>query len=196
MLYLLEFGLSLPKGHKVAKGLFAWLSQQSVRLSPMVVGELQALHDHYQYLNERISLQDEKIRSYTEASEQCALLQTIPGIGVNVASQLAVEVGDAQQFKNGRHMAAWLGLVPRQYSTGGKPKLLGISKRGNKQLRCVIVHGARAILSRITSGKGPLYDWLRKLRETKPFNKVCIALANKMVRMAYAVLSTGQPYKA
>ena len=98
--------------------------------------------------------------------------------------------------KVAKSVFAWLGLVPRQYSTGGKPRLLGISKRGNKRLRCVIVHGARAIMSRIATGEGSLYDWLRKLRENKPFNKVCVALANKIVRMAFAVLSTRQPYKA
>lgn len=192
---LLEFGLSLPTGHASMKQLFAWLSRQKVTLSPKVIGEIQVMHEHYLYLNERIAEQDRKIRSHVQQDDRCQLLKTIPGIGDMIASQLVSEVGHAQQFSHGRHLAAWLGLVPRQYSTGGKPKLLGISKRGNKRLRCLLVHGARSILSRLDKGKGRLYDWLRKLRTTKSFNVVCVALANKLARIAYAVLTTQTPYK-
>lgn len=193
---LLEFGLSLPRGHSTMKNLFSWLSTQKVTLCPAIIGELQVMHDHYRYLNEQIAEQDAKIVQQVKQSSRCQLLKTVPGIGDMTASQLASEVGNAHQFKNGREMAAWLGLVPRQYSTGGKPKLLGISKRGNKRLRCLLVHGARAILSRLDSYRGPMYDWLRKLRVSKSFNVVCIALANKLSRIAYAVLSKNEPYQA
>ena len=93
-------------------------------------------------------------------------------------------------------MAAWLGLVPRQYSTGGKTKLLGISKRGNKKLRCLLVHGARSVLSRLDRGEGPFHEWLKKLRASKPFNVALIALANKLARIAWAVLTSMQPFNA
>lgn len=192
---LLEFGLSLPAGHAVMKHLFGWLAKQSVTLSPLVISELQSLHDHYLHLNERIRIQDDKIRQHVQENELCQLAQTIPGIGEITASQLVAEVGNARQFKNGRHLAAWLGLVPKQYSTGGKPRLMGISKRGNHRLRCLLVHGARAVLSRLDKGKGPLYDWLRKLRSIKPFNQVCVALANKLARIAQAVLVTQTAYQ-
>ena len=112
-----------------------------------------------------------------------------------IASQLVMEVGSAQQFKNGREMAAWLGLVPRQHSTGGKSKLLGISKRGNKRLRCLFVHGARAVMSHMGKGDRPFDRWLMALCQSKPFNVACVALANKLVRIAWAVLNQQTAFK-
>jgi len=187
---LLEFGFALPKGHKTIKELFFWLAKQSGgRLPEALLHELQVSHEHYLYLNERIAAQDQKIKDWVKQDELCQLVKTIPGVGDMVASQLIAKVGNAQQFKNGRDMAASLGLVPRQYSTGDKTVLLGISKRGDKSLRCLFVHGARAVLSRLDSSSGPFTQWLKKLREKKPFNVACIALANKLVRIAWAVLT-------
>ena len=191
---LLEFGLSLPKGHCTMKRLYSWLANQKVELCPVIIEELQVIHDHYLYLNERVAKQDVKVTRHVNLDVRCQLLKTVPGIGVITASQTVIEMGNATQFKNGREASAWLGLVPRQYSTGGKSKLLGISKRGNKRLRCLFVHCARSVLSRLDKYQGKLYDWLRKLRLTKSFNTVCIALANKLVRIAYAVLSKHEPY--
>lgn len=193
---LLEFGLSLPRGHSVMKRLFAWLAQQRISLGKVVLLELQLMHDHYLLLNERIAVQDRKIKVSVTDNALCGLLKTVPGIGDMTASQVVMEMGNMSQFKNGREASAWLGLVPRQYSTGGKPKLLGISKRGNKRLRCLFVHCARSILSRLDKYEGRLYDWLRILRSSKSFNVVCVALANKLVRIAYGVVSKGQRYQA
>lgn len=194
---LLEFGLSLPTGHAVMKRLFRWLAdQRKVELPKALLLELQVAHDHYLLLNERIAVQDDKIKRMVQQDERCQLLKTIPGVGDMTASQLVMEVGSGQQFHHGRNMAAWLGLVPRQYSTGGKPKLLGISKRGNKRLRCLFVHGARAVLSRLDGKPGPFSEWLRKLRLTKSFNVALIALANKLARIAWAVLRSGQPFES
>jgi len=192
---LLEFGLSFPTGHKTMKELFFWLGKQKGSALPeMFLLELQVAHDHYLYLNERIEQQDRKIKQWVKENDLCQLLKTVPGIGDMTASQLVMEVGNGAEFKNGRHMAAWLGLVPRQYSTGGKATLLGISKRGNKRLRCLFVHGARSVLSRLETYDGPFTDWLKKLRGSKPFNVVCIALANKLVRIAWAVLSSHKEF--
>ncbi len=192
---LLEFGLSLPKGHKTMKSLFCWLAnQRTAQLPKVLIQELQVAHDHYHYLNERIDEQDKKILQYVKNDERCQILKTVPGIGDMTASQLVMEAGNAQQFKNGRQMAAWLGLVPKQYSTGGKTTLLGISKRGNKRLRCLLVHGARAVMSKLEKGEGPFHEWLRKLRLKKPFNIVCIALANKLARIAWAVLRNNEAF--
>jgi len=193
--FLLEFGLSLPTGHGVMKRLFSWLGAQSqAELPTALLIELNSAYEHYLYLNERIAEQDRKIKQQVEQDERCQLLKTVPGIGDMIASQTVMEVGNAQAFTHGRNMSAWLGLVPRQYSTGGKPKLLGISKRGNKRLRCLFVHGARSLLSRLDRGEGPFHDWLKRLRASKSFNVAVIALANKLVRIAWAVLSRGQPF--
>lgn len=194
---LLEFGLALPPGHKAMKQLFIWLARQhSVRLPKVLILELQIAQDHYFSLNEKIAEQDRKIKDAVKQDDRCQLLKTVPGIGDMIASQLVMEVGNASEFDNGRHMAAWLGLVPRQYSTGGKTKLLGISKRGNKRLRCLFVHGARAIMSRLDKGEGPYHEWLREQRKTKPFNVVCVALAHKLVRIAWAVLSRNEAFNS
>lgn len=193
---LLEFGLSLPTGHKSMKELFCWLALQiHVRLPPLLLRELEVMHSDYLRLNDQIAEQDRKLKEWAKQEELCELVKSIPGVGDMVATTLVMEVGNATQFRNGREMAAWMGLVPRQYSTGGKQRLLGISKRGNKTLRCLFVHGARAMMSRLGRNEGPYDMWLLKLRESKPFNVVCIALANKLARIAWAVLTTKTPFR-
>ena len=112
------------------------------------------------------------------------------------ASQCLADLGNASQFKNGRNLAAWLGLVPHQHSTGGKQTLLGISKRGNKHLRTLFIHGARAILARPDKTGALFGDWLVRLRKEKPFNVACVALANKLACIAWAVLHYQQPFNA
>jgi transposase len=168
--------------------------QKGNSLPEVFLLELQVAHDHYLYLNDHVAQQDKKIKQWVKQNSLCQLLKSVLGIGDMTASQLVMEVGNGAEFKNGQHMAAWLGLVPRQYSTGGKTTLLGISKRGNKRLRCLFVHGARAVLSRLETYDGPFTDWLKKLRATKSFNVVCIALANNWVRIAWEVLSSNKEF--
>ena len=124
------------------------------------------------------------------------LLKTIPGIGDMTASLCLAYIASASDVRHGRNMAAWLGLVPRQHSTGGKPTLPGIGKRGNKTLRTLFIHAARAVLSR-PDKTGKVYgEWLVELRRTRPFNVVTVALANKLARIARAVMKTRQPFTA
>lgn len=191
---LLEFGFALPKGHKTMKELFFWLMKKQAELPEALMCELQVAHQHYLYLNTRIAEQEQKIKTQVKQDERCQRLKTIPGIGDMIASQLVIEVGNGSQFKGGRHMSAWMGLVPKQYSTGGKSTLLGISKRGNKNLRRLFVHGARAVMSKLGKSEGPFMAWLEKLRVGKPFNVVCVALANKLARIAWAVLHSGKAF--
>lgn len=193
---LLEFGISLPQGHKVMKGLFAWLATQNQSLPPLLMEELLVMHEHYQTLNERIAEYDKKLTRLASDSDDGQLLQSIPGVGPMIASQCLADLSDVSQFKNGRNMAAWMGLVPRQYSTGGKPTLLGISKRGNVHLRTLFIHGARAILSKPNGIAKIFGPWLERLRQTKPFNVVTIALANKLARIAWSVLNHRQNFNA
>lgn len=193
---LLEFGLSFPTGHSAMKKLFSWLAQQKGSLPPLLLQELLELHEHYLLLNDRIERQDNKLKQLVAIEPIGQLLKTIPGIGDMTASLCLAHISSATDFKNGRNMAAWLGLVPAQYSTGGKPKLLGISKRGNKELRTLFIHAARAVMSR-PDKTGKVYgEWLVKLRATKPFNVVTVALANKIARIAWAVMKTKQPFSS
>ena len=123
-------------------------------------------------------------------------LTRIPGIGTINATALVAAVGDGQAFERGRDMAAWLGLVPRQMTTGGKPRLLGISKRGNRYLRKNLIHGARAALPSLAERDTPLGRWARGLLGRAHKNVVVVALAAKLARIAWAVLARGCDYDA
>ena len=119
-------------------------------------------------------------------------LITIPGIGATIASALVAAVGRAESFARGRDLAAWLGLVPRQFTTGGKPKLLGISKRGNKYLRKLLAHGARAALPPVAERDTPLGWWAKGLTSRAHRNIAVVAFANKLARIAWAILRRGE----
>jgi transposase len=136
-----------------------------------------------------------KMKQLVEQNEDAQLLKSIPGVGNLTASQCLADISDVGHFKNGRQLAAWIGLVPHQYSTGGKTTLLGISKRGNKALRTLFIHGARSILSRPEVAVAVFGEWILELRARKPFNVAVVALANKLVRIAWSVLSTKQAFE-
>jgi len=123
-------------------------------------------------------------------------LETIPGVGIITATALAASVPDPTVFRSGRQFAAWLGLVPRQHSSGGKPRLLGISKRGDRYLRSLLVHGARAVVSRAAGKRDRLSLWINRLRERRGFNRTVVALANKLARIGWAVLAHNTTYQA
>ena len=177
---LLEFGVALPTGHSVMKQLFNWLAQQKQKIPGLLMKEMMEPVKQWKQL--------------VETNPIGQLLKTIPGIGDMTASLCIANISSATDFKSGRNMAAWLGLVPAQHSTGGKPKLLGISKRGNKELRTLFIHAARAVMSR-PDKTGKIYgEWLINLRATKPFNVVTVALANKLARIAWAVMKTKQAF--
>ena len=125
----------------------------------------------------------------------CTRLRRIPGIGPIVATAIVAAIGNGAAFRKGRDFAAWLGVVPRQYSTGGKTRLLGISKRGNVYLRKVLIHGARAAVLRMKRDRAPIGAWLDALDARAPKNVVVVAMANKLARIAWAVLSSGEDYK-
>jgi transposase len=136
----------------------------------------------------------EKIEAIGAAHPVCQRLMTIPGVGPLTATALVAAVSDATHFKNGQQFAAWVGLVPRQHSTGGKPRLLGISKRGDVYLRTLLVHGARATLRWIGLKTDRRSQWLRGLLERRGKNKTAVALANKNARIAWVLLMTDQVY--
>jgi transposase len=120
----------------------------------------------------------------------------IPGVGPLVSTALVAAIGNGVTFRKGRDLAAWLGLVPRQYTTGGKPKLSGISKRGNEYLRRMFLHGSRSVVMQMESQQSALGSWLGQLAARAHRNVVVVALANKMARVAWALLNTGGHYHA
>jgi transposase len=193
--FLLEFGLSLPKGPAIIKRLPAVLAEHEANLSPRLVALIERLREHYKYLDEQIKAVEKELSQQLAEDERSQRLLEIPGIGPITASVLAVELGDAHQFANARQFAASIGLVPRQYSTGGKPTLLGISKRGDKNLRRLLVQGARVIMQRVTTRTDALGEWTRNMMCRRHSNVVACALANKMARIAWAILAKGTHYQ-
>lgn len=192
---LLEFGLSLPKGHGHMKNLFQWLVDKGESLPSILILELQQHYDYYTHLNELIKAQEEKLQQLLKDNPLTHLLQTIPGVGPMTASCCLSNVTNASDFKNGRNFAAWIGLVPHQYSTGGKSRLLGISKRGNKELRELFIHAARAVIIRLEASERYFGSWLSELKSRKPFNVAVVALANKIARIAWSVMMTQKPFE-
>ena len=136
------------------------------------------------------------IEQTVQESEACQRLMQIPGIGPVTATAVISAIGNGAAFRKGREFAAWTGLVPREHSTGGKQKLLGISKRGNRYLRKLFVQCARAVLQQKAKQTPGLRAWLEKLTSRTHRNVAAVALANKLARMAWAVLATGEAYRA
>jgi transposase len=147
-------------------------------------------------LDERVAEVEAVIVAEARANEACVRLQTIPGIGPLTASALVSAVGDGRQFKNGRQLAAWVGLVPRQDSSGGKPRLMGISKHGDTYLRTLLIHGGRAVERTCGAKTDPRSEWLRALGSRRHKNIAAVALANRNARVAWALLARGESYRA
>lgn len=152
--------------------------------------------DQWQTLDARIKALDDEFAEMARHDPAARRLATIPGIGVMNATALVAAIGDGRTFSRGRDLSAWLGLVPRQATTGGKPKLLGITKRGSKYLRKLIIQGARAALPSLARTAAPLGAWLRALLARAHGNAVVVALASKLARIAWALLRNGTTFAA
>lgn len=183
--FLLEFGISLPIGYAAVRHLPAILDEHE--LPPRLIQMLQRLHAHFKYLDEQITAIEKDLTSQLADDDLGQRLMSVPGIGPITASVLASEVGDGKQYRCGRDFAATLGLVPRQYSTGNRNNLLGISKRGDKNIRRLLVQCARAYMQRLARQTGPLAHWVSAMLTRRHSNVVACALANKLARIAWAI---------
>jgi transposase len=157
-------------------------------LSPRIFVLVADARTQWAEIDRRIADFDAEFVRWVKENEEARRLMTIPGVGAIVASALVPAVGRAESFERGRDLAAWLGLVPRQFTTGGKPKLLGISKRGNTYLRKQLIHGARAALPYAAERDTPLGRWAKALMSITHRNVAVVAFANKLARIAWAVL--------
>src|SRR5438874_6283916 len=193
---LLERGITLRKGRcHVDAALPGILEDASAKLSGALRVLLAQLRLELAHLETRINEADAVINKTAGENEACRRLVAIPGIGPVTATAIVAAIGNGAAFRKGREFAAWLGIVPRQYSTGGKAKLLGISKRGNVYLRKILIHGARAAVLRIKRDRAPIGAWLDALDSRAPKNVVVVAMADKLARIAWAVLSSGNEYR-
>jgi transposase len=194
--FLLERGLPIRVGSEhLRKALPAVLEDADNGLSARSRRILSSLREEWEELETKIFKVTEEIGRVSRSNEGCKRLMGVPGIGPIISTALVAAVGNATSFRKGRDLASWLGLVPRQHSSGGKTKLLGISKRGNQYLRKLLIEGARAAFARLNRAQHAFGPWMDQLA-SKPLNVAVVALANKLARIAWAVLTTGQEYRS
>lgn len=192
--FLLEFGVSARKGPTLIKGLAEIMETNN--LAPYMTSLLQKLREHYDYLVAQIKDLEIQLQLSLDEDEAGQHLLSIPCVGPLTASLLSTQLGDGKQYGSSRDFAASTGLVPRQYSTGGRTTLQGISKRGNKRLRALLVQCARVYLRTLEHRTGKLADWVRELLLRKNNFVVTCALANKLARIAWALTARQQSFEA
>jgi transposase len=195
---LLERGITIPQGRRKLEEHLAALSasDSDSSLSPRVRRLIDDMRAEWLELDRRIAAFDSEFAARARSDADARRLATIPGIGVLNATALLASIGNGQTFARGRDLAAWLGLVPRQITTGGKPRLVGITKRGNKYLRKLLIHGARSVLPSLATSATPLGGWLRALLQRVHKNAAVVALANKLARIVWVVLRRGEEFDA
>ena len=194
--FLLERGITFAANPiHLRKNLPGVIEDAEQNLSPRLRWLLERLWQEWKQLEIDIQAITDEIERISKENALCRRLRQIPGFGPLVSTATVAAIGNGAAFHRGRDFAAWVGIVPRQYSTGGKQKLFGISKRGNVYLRRMLIHGARAVLLRVKYDTGGFGQWVHRLAQRAPRNKVIVAIANKLARIAWAVLSSGTDYQ-
>lgn len=192
-----EYGMVMPKGVNVLRRRLPELLEEAGNgLSDFFRCLLAQDYRRLRELDAHIDFYTRELVARSRQSEVCQRLQTLPGYGPIVASSFHSVVGNGEAYRRGRDVSASLGLVPRQHSTGGKNVLLGISKRGDRYLRSLLVHGARAVVVQAAKKDDRLSCWINQVRARRGFNKAVVAMANKMARMGWAVLHNKSVYQA
>jgi transposase len=195
--HLTEFGIVAAQRQAGVRQLLAIIGEvEDGRIPPLAREMLQTLAAHLRDLADRIAALDRRLVALARTDPVCRALSEVPGVGPVIATAFAATVPDARAFRSGRHLAAWLGLVPRQHASGGKLRHLGLSKRGDGYLRRQLIHGARALVWRTPGREGKLCLWINGLRQRRPFNVVVAAVANKLARIIWAMLRHGEAYRA
>jgi len=193
---LAEFGIALAKGIQHALGLVRrLLDGEAPDIPPLAIKVLMALAEQVRDLQARLGALDKDLMTWFRGNEVARRLETIPGVGIVTASALAATVTDPHQFTSGRQFAAWLGLTPRANSSGGKERLGRISKMGDQYLRRLLVNGMMSRL-RWVRQRPDIHPWVSALLQRKPLKLVAVAMANKVARIAWAVMTRGEVYRA
>ena len=194
---MLEEGITIAQGiGKLRAQLPRILEDAENGLHYLTRSLIYGLSEQVESLDNRIKSYDVQIQEIAQKDDSCRILMTIPGIGAMIATALVAAIGTPENFNSGRHLSAWLGLVPRQHSTGGTPKLLGISKRGDKYLRTLLIHGARSVLYSLKNQDDRCKKWVTQLNTRSHQNVAAVGLANKIARIAWAMLTKKEAYKA
>jgi len=192
---LAEYGIVMNKGKKAFKeALPEILEDANNQLTVISRALFSGLYEEFLELSNKIEAFEKSILHESKINTTCQRLHGILGVGPLTATALYAAVGDGKEFKNGRHFSAWCRLVPKQHSTGGKNNLLGISKRGNTYLRTLFIHGARAVLFHSVNKTDRFSRWANALKERAGFNKACVAIANKLARVAWVVMAREEEF--
>ena len=191
---LAEYGLIVPAGIGAVRRALPGLLE-TPGLPPLAREVFAELADRLRGLDERMAVADRRVNHLARQMEPAQRLMQAPGIGPLTATAVVATVGDARTFKHGRQFAAWLGLVPRQHSSGGTRRLGRITKRGDVYLRTLFIHGARAVMRQLARRTDATSHWVRALQARRGFNKAVVALAAKHARILWALLTTGRPYQ-
>lgn len=189
--HLTEFGIIAPaRAHRVRLLIDVIRDEDDARLPSAARRALNYLVAQFEEVATKLASIDTELMALARQDDTCRRLMTIPGVGVIIATAMVASTRDPNDYKSGRHFSAWLGLVPRQNSTGGVDRLGGISKRGNGYLRRLLIHGSRSIMR----WKSKSWIWLAKLRGRRPANVATVAVANKTVRIIWAIMKYGGVY--
>src|ERR1700719_3910489 len=194
---LAEHGIVAPQGIARARRLLLEILADPERhgLSGLFRETLQEIAERLRFFDERVGAYDDRIERVFKEDERCRRLAKIEGVGPLVATAVVAAVGNASEFKSGRELSAWVGLVPRQHSSGNRSQLLGISKRGDRYLRTILIHGARAALRRADHKRDQRSRWAMRIKLARGYNKAAVALANKNARIIWALLTRGENYR-
>lgn len=191
-----EYGIIVSQGISHLKERLPELLEEGTNeLTPMARELFHFLYEELNELGQRVSFYEERIMRIFRAHEVCKRLEKVEGVGPLTATALLAAVPEPKEFRNGRQMAAWLGLVPRQHSSGGKTILGGISKRGDRYVRSLLIHGARSVLKSKKRSDSKRDRWIQEKKKTRGFNKAAVALANKNARILWALLAHGEEYR-
>ncbi len=195
--FLQDRGITVSHGPGfLARALPELLKEEESRLSGSMKRLLSMLRRQWLEIDQQVADLEGELREIVERDDACGRLASIPGIGVITASAIVAAIGDGKMFRSGRDFAAWLGLTPRQHSTGGRSTLLGISKRGNTYIRTLLIHGSRCMLRFFNDPATAIGRWAVALKARTHANVAAVALANKQARTAWALLTQGTYYQA
>ena len=198
---LAEYGVAIAQGHSALRKSLAECLDENSELSknsditPTMRLLAARAEQNIREIDDKISVFDKELADAAQRDDRCKRIMTIPGIGPITAGALIAHIGDAREFKSARQLAAYIGLTPKQHSTGGKVRLMGISKAGNKDIRTLLIHGGRAVMMNPGKKKDRRSQWAVELKERIGMNKAAVAMAHKNIRTVYAILRRGGEFK-
>ena len=192
---LAEYGVIVPKGISHMARLPEILEEEASKLTPVAQEILTQLYEQLKIYRKQVNDYEDKIKQHAERDPRCIAIEEIEGIGPITASALVASISDPGAFKNGREFSAWIGLVPRQFSSGNKTILGGISKRGDRYLKKLLIHGGRSVVRTCEKKTDRKSEWVKDKLQRGGFNKAAVAVANKNARIVWALLATGECYR-